>query len=116
MKLLFDQNLSPRLPRELADIYPASLHVRDRGMRDAEDAVIWAFARKNDFVILSRDTDFQQRSLLHGQPRFVWLRIGNGPTDAVKRLLRDHAVAIHDFVNKREESHLILPLEPSGPA
>jgi predicted nuclease of predicted toxin-antitoxin system len=28
MKLLFDQNLSPRLPRTLPDIYPESVHVR----------------------------------------------------------------------------------------
>lgn len=27
MKLLFDQNLSPRLPRRLADLYPGSDHV-----------------------------------------------------------------------------------------
>jgi len=32
MKLLFDQNLSPRLPSLLADLYPDSAHVRDSGM------------------------------------------------------------------------------------
>ena len=37
MKLLFDQNLSPRLPRVLADIYPESVHVREINMRDATD-------------------------------------------------------------------------------
>ena len=35
MKLLFDQNLSPRLPRLLADIYAESDHVRQVGLRDA---------------------------------------------------------------------------------
>ena len=28
MKLLFDQNLSPRLPNQLEDIFPGSVHVR----------------------------------------------------------------------------------------
>ena len=37
MKLLFDENLSPRLCRLLADIYPDSAHVRDIGLRGAED-------------------------------------------------------------------------------
>jgi hypothetical protein len=37
MKLLFDQNLSPRLPRLLADIYAESIHVREVGLRDADD-------------------------------------------------------------------------------
>ena len=39
MKLLFDQNLSPRLPRVLADIYPESVHVREINMRDATDTM-----------------------------------------------------------------------------
>jgi predicted nuclease of predicted toxin-antitoxin system len=37
MKLLFDQNVSPRLARLLADIYPDSLHIREVGLRDAGD-------------------------------------------------------------------------------
>jgi predicted nuclease of predicted toxin-antitoxin system len=37
MKLLFDQNLSPRLPRILIDIYPESIHVRELNLRDATD-------------------------------------------------------------------------------
>jgi hypothetical protein len=35
MKLLFDQNLSPRLPRLLADIYGESIHVREVGKQAA---------------------------------------------------------------------------------
>ena len=34
MKLLFDQNLSPCLPRVLTDIYPESIHVREINLRD----------------------------------------------------------------------------------
>jgi predicted nuclease of predicted toxin-antitoxin system len=40
MKLLFDQNLSPQLPHLLADIYAGSVHVREVGLRDADDLVI----------------------------------------------------------------------------
>ena len=45
MKLLFDQNLSPRLPQLLADLYPDSAHVRDFGMRDSTDTEIWEYAK-----------------------------------------------------------------------
>ena len=69
MKLLFDQNLSPRLARVLADIYPDSVHVREIQMRDATDTRIWEHARTHDFVIVSKDSDFQGRSLLYGSPR-----------------------------------------------
>jgi len=55
MKLLFDQNLSPSLPRILSDIYPDSLHVREIGMRNATDTEIWQYAKTSDFVIVLRD-------------------------------------------------------------
>ena len=68
MKLLFDQNLSPRLPRILADIYADSIHVREVGLRDADDSEIWEYAKTNGYAIVSKDSDFQQRSLLRGAP------------------------------------------------
>ena len=40
MKLLFDQNLSPRLVHLLADLYPGSTHVRDVGLGEADDVTI----------------------------------------------------------------------------
>ncbi|MEH1768718.1 DUF5615 family PIN-like protein [Nostoc sp.] len=33
MKLLFDENLSPKLPSHLSDLFPNLLHVRDVGMK-----------------------------------------------------------------------------------
>ena len=36
MRLLFDQNLSPRLDQSLRDLYPESLHVRSVGLESAE--------------------------------------------------------------------------------
>jgi predicted nuclease of predicted toxin-antitoxin system len=68
MKLLFDQNLSPRLTRLLDDLYPGSLHVREVGLREAEDAAIWEYAKQNGFIAISKDSDFQARSLLFGIP------------------------------------------------
>ena len=110
MKLLFDQNVSPRLPRLLADLYPDSAHVREIGLRDASDAEIWEYAKKNDFVIVSKDSDFQQRSLLYGHPpKFVWLRVGNCPVKTIEELLRKHSVVIHTFVQDAIKSHLMLP-------
>jgi predicted nuclease of predicted toxin-antitoxin system len=88
MKLLFDQNLSPRLPRLLADIYPDSVHVREIGLRDANDSTIWEYAAVHGYTIVSKDSDFQQRSLLFGSPpKFVWLRVGNCTVQLVSNCL-----------------------------
>ncbi len=110
MKLLFDQNLSPRLPQLLSDLYPDSIHVRAIGLRDASDTVIWGHAQQHGFVIVSKDSDFQQRSLLRGHPpKFIWLRVGNCSTRTVEDLLRKHSAAIHTFEQNPTESHLMLP-------
>jgi uncharacterized protein (DUF433 family) len=41
MKLLFDQNLSFKLCRQLADIFPDSNQIRLLGMAEAEDQAVW---------------------------------------------------------------------------
>jgi predicted nuclease of predicted toxin-antitoxin system len=110
MKLLFDQNISPRLVHMLADIYTGSVHIRDIGLRDADDSVIWDYAGSHGFAIVSKDSDFQQRSLLYGSPpKFIWLRVGNCPVKTIEDLLRKHSVAIHTFGLDDTKSHLMLP-------
>jgi predicted nuclease of predicted toxin-antitoxin system len=37
MRLLLDQNLSPRLNELLADLFPGSMHVKDVGLESATD-------------------------------------------------------------------------------
>jgi predicted nuclease of predicted toxin-antitoxin system len=109
MKLLFDQNLSPRLPSLVPDLYPQSAHVRDSGMRDATDAVIWEYAKANGFAIVSKDSDFQARSLLYGHPpKFIWLRVGNCPVGTIEDLLRNQSIAIHTFDLDPTQSLLVL--------
>jgi predicted nuclease of predicted toxin-antitoxin system len=110
MKLLFDQNLSPRLPRLLADIYPESIHVRQVAHREADDLAIWEYALRHGYAIVSKDSDFQQRSLLHGAPpKFIWLRVGNCTVWRTEDLLRRYSAAIHTFDLDDTKSHLMLP-------
>jgi predicted nuclease of predicted toxin-antitoxin system len=110
MKLLFDQNLSPRLPRLLADIYPNRVHVREIDLREADDLTIWEYAKSQGFAIVSKDSDFQQRSLLHGAPpKFIWLRVGNCTVRRTEELLRSYSAAIHTFDLDDSKSHLMLP-------
>ncbi|HEY7158769.1 MAG TPA: DUF5615 family PIN-like protein [Gemmataceae bacterium] len=89
MKLLVDENLSPRLVHLLATEFPGSQHVRDVGLAAASDPVVWAYAAAQGLVIVSKDSDFQHRALLLGHPpKVVWLRLGNCSTAVVVALLR----------------------------
>lgn len=110
MKLLFDQNLSFRLTRALADVYPGSAHVRDHGMGASDDAIVWAFAREHGFIVVSKDDDFRQRSLALGHPpKVVWLRLGNCPTRQVESLLRWRVERVAELQTDPDRSILILP-------
>ena len=64
MRLLLDQNLSPRLVPELVDLYPDSTHVREVGLQTADDDRVWRYAAEHGFVVVSKDADFHERSLL----------------------------------------------------
>lgn len=91
MRLLFDQNLSPRLVNGLADVFPGSSHVFLLGIDQAEDVEVWNYARDNGFVIVTKDADFGEISTLRGfPPQVVWLRIGNCTTNRIEELLRSN--------------------------
>ena len=98
MKLLFDQNLSRRLPQRLADLFPGSVHVIGLGFDRASDIEIWDFAQKNDYCIVTQDVDFSERSKLRGAPpKVVWLRCGNCKPDRVEAILRKNAVLLGEL-------------------
>jgi predicted nuclease of predicted toxin-antitoxin system len=64
LKLLFDQNLSSKLVKALADLFPDSLHVKDLGMEQTDDRSIWERAKQDGLIIVSKDSDFYQRAIL----------------------------------------------------
>jgi predicted nuclease of predicted toxin-antitoxin system len=95
MKLLFDQNLSPRLVNRLAAHYPASAHVSMLGLDQALDVEVWDYARDQGFTIVTKDADFSDLNVLLGfPPKVVWLRIGNCPTQVIEDVLRLHRPTI----------------------
>ncbi len=53
MKLLFDQNLSPKLVDRLADMFPDSTHVSLKGLDHATDDEVWKWALEHGFTIVT---------------------------------------------------------------
>ncbi len=112
MKLLFDENLSPALAQALARDHPGSSHVRSEGILGAADDRVWAHAREEGFAIVSKDTDFRERSLVEGfPPKIVWLDVGNIGTEAILELLRRERDRLERFAEDEEASLLILSME-----
>ena len=95
MKLLLDQNLSHRIIRLLAKIYPESVQVRALQMNEAADEEIWNYARQNDYSVVTLDADFHEYSILHGgPPLIIWLKCGNQPKNIILEKLLDNREGI----------------------
>jgi predicted nuclease of predicted toxin-antitoxin system len=109
VKLLLDQNLSPRLCQLLADLDATVAHVRDAGLQAADDAAIWDYARARGYTIVTKDSDFNNRALLFGAPpKVVSIRVGNCSTGDIELLLRSSFAALEDFAADASAALLVL--------
>lgn len=85
-RFLIDANLPYRFSLWHGDDF---VHVYDLG-DDLPDAEVWEYARKNDLVIVTKDSDFSHWIMLSAPPpRVIRFRIGN------MRLRDFHAFAKH---------------------
>ena len=109
MKLLLDENLSDRIVPKIIGFYPGSTHVKAEGLLQTDDSLVWTFAQNNHFVIVSKDADFHQRSMVFGHPpKFIYLRVGNCSTERLIELIRSNTVLILAFGADQTSSILVL--------
>jgi predicted nuclease of predicted toxin-antitoxin system len=100
MKLLFDHNLSRRLVTRLHDVFPDANHVVNVGLDRATDDAVWQYALTHDYTIVTKDSDFNDLSVLRGSPpKVIWLAVGNCTTAIMESTLRKHTITIHQFLN-----------------
>ncbi len=109
MKLLLDENLPPVLADSIQALFPESKHVRSLGLKGQPDDLIWEYAKNHGFVLVSKDSDFNERALLKGHPpQVIWLRIGNCTRQDLQDLLLTNFEIIHQWEKHAEESVLEL--------
>src|SRR5574338_447452 len=98
MKLLFDNNLSPKLIPKIVDIFPDSSHVTLKGLDKSVDLEVWNIAREQSYTLVSKDSDFNELLTAKGfPPKVIWFRLGNCTTTEVEQALRKRSAAILDF-------------------
>jgi predicted nuclease of predicted toxin-antitoxin system len=109
MRLLFDQNLSFKLCKQLHDLFPGSTQVRLLGMAESHDRILWNYAAEHGLILVSQDSDFAEMAALFGPPpKVIWLRTGNCPTSVMEGVLRRSADALAAFANDPEKACLEL--------
>ncbi len=79
-------------------------------MKATDDTVVWDYAKAHDFMIVSKDADMHDLSLVFGNPpKVIWLRLGNCSTRQVEELLRKEFEVISLFFADDDVSLLPLP-------
>lgn len=110
MKLLLDQNLSRKIITQIEDAYPDSCHIASVLTDSASDRDIWFYAEEHGFAIVTKDDDFEQRSILLGHPpKVIWIRLGNCRTNQIVSLLINSQNTITAFGDDMEKSIPPLP-------
>ena len=79
MILWVDTQLSPALARWLSETFGIMAHaVRDLGLREAKDLIIFHAAREAGAVVMSKDSDFVMLLERFGPPpQVLWVTCGN---------------------------------------
>jgi predicted nuclease of predicted toxin-antitoxin system len=89
--------LSRRLVPALQSRFPGSSQVALLGLERSTDAQLCEYAAQHDFVICSKDDDFQRLVAARSyRPRLIQLALGNVSNDAVLSALLAAADRLHE--------------------
>ena len=109
MRLLFDQNISYRVVKQLKAMFPDALGVRECGLFTADDTQIWEYARQNSFIIVTFDKDIPIIGSVRGfPPKIIWLRTGNLTNQAIVTLFTDHSDEFDAFIQNEQMGCLMI--------
>lgn len=110
MRILLDQNLSPKLIDRLADVMPGLESVYTHDLIGASDRFIFDWARQSNFFgLISADRDFVHLAERLGPPpKVIRIERCDFPSGVIEQLLRREALKIHNFL---ESNRAVLLLK-----
>jgi predicted nuclease of predicted toxin-antitoxin system len=99
VNILLDQNISFRVVGLLSSSFEDVKQVRQVGLTNASDLEIWNYALRNNYLIVTFDSDFIDLSNLKGfPPKIIWLRFGNSSNVKIANKLLSKVVDIKEFI------------------
>lgn len=110
MNILLDQNISFRVVSLLSSTFQNVKQVRQLGLVDASDLEIWNYSFRNNFTIVTFDSDFIDLATLKGSPpKIIWLRFGNSSNLKIANKLISNFELVNEFISN--DSHGVAFLE-----
>jgi predicted nuclease of predicted toxin-antitoxin system len=96
------QNISHRILEKLPEQFNNSTSAKKEGLLNATDLTIWEFAKRNDLIIVTQDSDFNDLSALFGfPPKIIWIRSGNMRTAEIADILTSNYSSIQTFLDDK---------------
>ncbi len=112
VKLLFDENISHKICQRVSDLFPNSQHINALALERAQDIEIWEFAQRENFTIVTQDSDFNDISILRNfPPHVIWLRTGNARVSEIEQVLRQNYVRIVEIVESGTQGVIEINFE-----
>lgn len=69
---------------------------------NSADYQIWEFAKKQDYCIVTQDSDFNSLNSLFGfPPKIIWIRTGNLKTQLIAEILIESYSDIEKFIHDK---------------
>jgi predicted nuclease of predicted toxin-antitoxin system len=102
MRFLVDNALSFRLAEQLKAAGHVATHVREVGLAAADDNAIFAYAVREDYIIISADTDFGALLAFwpESKPSFVLFRRTDRRPEAQAQLLLTNLPSIQQALEQ----------------
>ena len=106
-KLLFDNNISHRVLARISDIFLDTTHVMLENLDESSDEIVWYFARRNDYAIVTKDSDFNDLAIHKGTPpKIIWIKLGNCKVVEIENILRKNLEVINAFLDEADSAIL----------
>ncbi|TAH22685.1 MAG: hypothetical protein EAZ08_00165 [Cytophagales bacterium] len=95
--------------KKIAHLFTACENIGRIKLLSTDDLLIWEYAKKNDFAIVTFDEDFGELSLFKGYPpKVILLRTGNISKEDLMQLFIDKHEVIFSFLENEEYGCLEL--------
>ncbi len=112
MNILLDQNISFRVVPLISGAFDKVKHVKELGLVDASDLEIWTYALKNNFTIVTFDSDFIDLTNLKGTPpKIIWLRFGNASNLRIAHKLLSNMNVVKEFISQTQNEISFLEID-----
>ncbi len=104
MIIWLDAQLSPQMAGWIKDKFGIeTIPVRDLGLRDASDRIIFEKAKEANAIVITKDIDFKIHQEKFGSPpKIIWLTCGNTSNKRLQEIFSENLMKSLELLESGE--------------